>query len=195
MYTSVNWASIGSGNGLAPSRQQAITWTKADLLSIGSLGTNFSENWIEILTFSLRKMRLNMSSAKWSPCCPGEDELIRLLEINFSESKYIQPFSFKKMRLKILSVKCWPFCLSLNELMVWCSTGDLNIISRKPLKSIWHKNMHLPWQLGNHVMLKIMTDMNHYHASKIITIISSADLDHQGPLLLTWNNFNSSMDK
>ena len=35
-----------SGNGVSPARHQAITWTKADLLSIGSLSTNFSEVWI-----------------------------------------------------------------------------------------------------------------------------------------------------
>ena len=40
---SMNWISIGSGNGLSPLRCQAITWTNAGLLSIGLLGTNFSE--------------------------------------------------------------------------------------------------------------------------------------------------------
>ena len=43
LYASVNWVSIGSGNGLSPVRRQAITWTNAKLLSIGLLGTNFSE--------------------------------------------------------------------------------------------------------------------------------------------------------
>ena len=74
--TSVNWVSIGSGNGFAPSRQQAVTWTNADLLSTGPLGTNFSENLIEILTFSFKKMSLKMSSAKWQPFCPWRDKLI-----------------------------------------------------------------------------------------------------------------------
>ena len=30
-----NWVSIGSDNGLAPVRRQAITWANAELLSIG----------------------------------------------------------------------------------------------------------------------------------------------------------------
>ena len=60
----MNWVNIGSGNGLSPVRRQAITWTNADLLSIGPLGTNFREIWIEILTFWLKKMRLKMTSAK-----------------------------------------------------------------------------------------------------------------------------------
>ena len=57
---------IGSDNGLSPERRQAIIWTNAGILLIGPLGTNFSEIVIEIQTFSLKKIRLKMSSAK---CC------------------------------------------------------------------------------------------------------------------------------
>ena len=52
-------AIIGSDNGLAP------TWTNAGILLIGTLGTNFRENWGEIQTFSFEKMYLNMSSGKY----------------------------------------------------------------------------------------------------------------------------------
>ena len=62
---------IGSDNGLSPDRRQAIIWTNAGLLLIGPLGTNFSEIWIEILTFSFKKMRLKVSSAKRRPFCLG----------------------------------------------------------------------------------------------------------------------------
>ena len=58
--------SIGSDNGLSPERRQAIIWTNAEILLIGPLGTNFSEILIEIQIFSLKKIRLKMSSAK---CC------------------------------------------------------------------------------------------------------------------------------
>ena len=54
-------AIIGSDNGLSPGRRQAVICTNAGMLLIGPLGTNFSE----IQTFSLKKMRLNMSSAKY----------------------------------------------------------------------------------------------------------------------------------
>ena len=37
---------------------QAITWTNADILSIGPFGTNFGEISIKIQAFSLKKMRL-----------------------------------------------------------------------------------------------------------------------------------------
>ena len=46
---------IGSDNGLSPGRRQAIIWTNAGILLIGSLGTNFSEILVGIQTFSFRK--------------------------------------------------------------------------------------------------------------------------------------------
>ena len=52
----MNWVIIGSGNGLSPVRCQAIIWSNAGLLSIGLLGTHFSEcirkclpNWRQFL--------------------------------------------------------------------------------------------------------------------------------------------------
>ena len=69
---------IGSDNGLSPGRRQAIIWTNAVILLIGPLGTNFSEILIEIRTFSFKKMRLKVSSAKWRPFCLGLNVLIQL---------------------------------------------------------------------------------------------------------------------
>ena len=62
---------IASDNGLSPARHQAIVSTSAGILLIGPLGTNFSEISIEIITFSFKKMRLKVSSAKWRPFCLG----------------------------------------------------------------------------------------------------------------------------
>ena len=62
---------IGSDNGLSPDRRQAIIWTNDGILLIRPLGTNFSEISIEILTFSFKKMRMKVSSAKWRPFCLG----------------------------------------------------------------------------------------------------------------------------
>ena len=70
--------SIGSDNGLSPIRRQAIIWNNAGILSIGPLGTNFSEILIKIQNLSFTKMHLKGSSAKWQPFCPGEDELMTL---------------------------------------------------------------------------------------------------------------------
>ena len=42
IYASVNYAIIGSDNGLSPGRRQAIIWTNAGILLIGSLGERTS---------------------------------------------------------------------------------------------------------------------------------------------------------
>ena len=62
---------IGSDNGLSPGRHQAIFWTNAGIMFIGSLGTNSSEILSEIYTFSFKKMHLKMSSGKFRPFCLG----------------------------------------------------------------------------------------------------------------------------
>ena len=54
-------SSIGSNNGLAPGQCQAIIWTNAVMLLIGTLRTNFSEILSKISKFSFMKMRLKMS--------------------------------------------------------------------------------------------------------------------------------------
>ena len=56
---------IVSDNVLVPGQQQAIIWTCAGILLIRMLGTNFSKILCEIHTFSMTKMHLKMSSAKW----------------------------------------------------------------------------------------------------------------------------------
>ena len=68
---------IGSDNGLSPGQRQAIIWTKAGILLIGPLGTNFREILFAIQKFSLRKKRLKMSSAKRQPFCLGLNVLMQ----------------------------------------------------------------------------------------------------------------------
>ena len=75
---------IGSDNGLSPDQRQAIIWTNAGLLSIGPLGTNFSEILIEILTFSFKKMRLKVSFVKWRPFCIGLNVLTDMCSFEVS---------------------------------------------------------------------------------------------------------------
>ena len=68
---------IVSDNGFSPGRHQATIWTNDGVLSIATLGTNFSEILSEIHTFSFKKMHLKMSSAKWRPFCLGLNVLIK----------------------------------------------------------------------------------------------------------------------
>ena len=62
---------IDSDNGLSPGRRQAIIWSNAGILSIRTLGRNFSEDLSEFHTFPFTKMYLKMSSVKWRTFCLG----------------------------------------------------------------------------------------------------------------------------
>ena len=77
-----NLTITGPDNGLSPGQRQAIIWTNTGILLIGPLGTNFSEILIEINTFSSKKMRLKMLSAKWRPLCLGLNELRKVSHWN-----------------------------------------------------------------------------------------------------------------
>ena len=79
IYLSMNWDGIGSGYGLSPVQHQAITWTNAALLSVGHLGTNFSEIWIVILSFSVKKIHLKMFPGS-QPSCLSLNVLIKIPE-------------------------------------------------------------------------------------------------------------------
>ena len=67
---------IDSDNGLSPERHQAIIWTNAGILLIGTSGTNFSETLSEIHTFSFKKVHWKTSFARWRPFCLGLNVLI-----------------------------------------------------------------------------------------------------------------------
>ena len=69
-----NLTIIGLDNGLSLGRPQAIIPNNAWILLIRPLGTNFSENLIEIHAFSFKKMHLKLSCAKWWPFWPGLNE-------------------------------------------------------------------------------------------------------------------------
>ena len=84
-----NLTIIGPDNGLSPGRRQAIIRTNAGILLIGPLGTNFSENLIEILIFSFTKMRLKVSSAKWRPFSLSLNALINYERYGLQENHII----------------------------------------------------------------------------------------------------------
>ena len=75
---------IGSDNGLSPDRRQAIIWTSAGILLIGTLGTKFNEILIEIQIFSFKNIHLKMSSGKWRPFCLGLNVLISTVTHNIT---------------------------------------------------------------------------------------------------------------
>ena len=70
---------LGYDNGLSPGQCQAIISTNNEILFIWSLGKNFSAIVIELQPFSIKKMHIKMSSAKWRPFCLGLNVLTRCL--------------------------------------------------------------------------------------------------------------------
>ena len=61
---------IGSDYGLSPGRRQAISWTSAGILLIGTSGTNFSRN----SHIFIQENAFKTSSAEWRLFCPREDD-------------------------------------------------------------------------------------------------------------------------
>ena len=85
IYASMKWISIDSGNGLSPSRRQAITWTNAPILLIGPLGANFQFKY----SSPLKKIHLKISSAKWRPFCPMDMSWVSGRVTNCKPSAYV----------------------------------------------------------------------------------------------------------
>ena len=94
---------IGSDNGLSPGRRHAIIWTNTGILFIEPLGTNFSDIFIEIYTFSLKKMHLKMSSGKWlfrirlnvlTPCVTSNTHIQSYTDVNKPICHKYQVYTF-----------------------------------------------------------------------------------------------------
>ena len=77
IYASVNWVSIGSDTGTSPGWRRASIWTNADISLIRLHGTYFNEILFEIQILSFKKMRLNISSAKWRQFRRGRGDELR----------------------------------------------------------------------------------------------------------------------
>ena len=80
----VQLITICSDHVLSPGRLQAIVWTNAGILLIWTSRANFSEILSEIHTFSLHKMHLKMSSAKWRQFCL----VLNVIEIRYTKYRY-----------------------------------------------------------------------------------------------------------
>ena len=112
---------IGSDNGLSPGRRQAIIWANAAILLIWHLGINFSEILIEINTFSLKKMHLKLSSAKWRLFRLGLNELRlmssvpkkadKLISLSLSRQVISHDRQNKHHFVKTVTDKCYNWCV------------------------------------------------------------------------------------
>ena len=112
IQVSVNWAIIGSGNGLSPIQHQAIIWISTELWLIGSSETTFSEILIKIQQFSFKKVYLKMLSAKWHPLCLDRNMLTLHMQItyisNYSEYFFTDHGIYSKWSLKDYDLRIDP---------------------------------------------------------------------------------------
>ena len=101
-----NKVSIGSGNGLAPYRCQAITWTNVDpahWCHIALLGDNELTQWGLVLHKGRRSSLVKVNDK------PSVELIYNLLNLQEQTSvKLIYKISFKTMNLKMLFAKRWP---------------------------------------------------------------------------------------
>ena len=116
---------IGSDNVLSPGRHQAIIRTNAGILLIGPLGTNFREMLIKTLTFSLKKTRLKVSSAKWRPFCLGLNVLKHLFlhsywNFQWNLFQMVQFICHHWLLNKRLSKQSWGWLFKTLSRPLWC---------------------------------------------------------------------------
>ena len=107
--------------------------TNAALLLFGRVGTNFSENLMEIQISSFKNLRLKVSSAKWPPFCSERDEL-RASFSKYQQSWIVSPHWSKHisaLHCHHMSVMASKFMDSLNI----CSKGD-KILSEPMMVSL-----------------------------------------------------------
>ena len=149
-----NLPNIGQDNGLSPGWRLAIIWTNTEILLIWTLATNFSEILSEINTFSFKKMRLNMSSAKSRPFCLGPN----VLKGVWSNIKHRSPLLSHKRQKAVQDiweihykkyVNCLVFLWANTKFLIsyWIILPSLGKHALVPntKKSILNKSMNKTW--------------------------------------------------
>ena len=160
---------IGSDNGVSPGRRQAIIWTNAGILLIGSFGTNSSEISIAIYTFSFKEMHFKMSSAIWRPSCLDLNELIRrpsvkatvnLHQINthidqdcadlqINADELVRKLCKNKLYYGILFCGKWQALMIYHDL--WNDVFFKNILERVVLRGI--RQLERVWTVCDTIMI------------------------------------------
>ena len=111
-------AIIDSDNGLFPGRCQAIIWTNAGMLLIGSWGPNFSQLLIKMYTFPFKKMHLKMSSVKWQPFCLILNVLINTLT-NWDGVQERQPIKMNTPPARVSNINYRHPEIGLEQSLFW----------------------------------------------------------------------------
>ena len=120
---------IGSDHGLSPGPCQAIIWTNAGILLIRTLGTNFSEILGKFHSFSFKKMRLKISSAKG-----------RLFSLELNELECVNIYATPKFTALIELArfsKILDISVKLQVLFVWISLCAFVYYGHIQWKTYW----------------------------------------------------------
>ena len=126
-----NLTIVGTYNGLSPTRQQAIIWTNAGLLSIGPLRINFSEIFIKIQNLSFTKIHLEISSAKWQPLCRVGNIGKR---IHFSLRVYLDHIIVHSCREPWIDNVCFKVMFTTFSVTISCCLATSSgLVTRVPL--------------------------------------------------------------
>ena len=171
---------LGSDNGLLPGRRQAIIWTNAGILLIGHLGTNFSEIFIGIQTFSFTKMHLKMSSAKWRPFCLGLNVLTNHNETQESTKRIHNVWGVLYVQWKLCIPKtlmdwhlgemhwhmgniCTDILILINILILGWSWPSIFVVNNILTLGIWRSSIsHLP---GCFMFLDLLSEYRIQHGA------------------------------
>ena len=124
---------IGSDSGLSPDRRQAIMWTHAGILLSGPKGTSFNELFIQIHTFSFKKIHFKMSSEKWRPFC---------LDLNV--------FTVLVQHPPGQHLRYWDGTRGTDKWIAWC-LGKINDYGHSTRSSCWHLCYLLEAPLGRYL--------------------------------------------
>ena len=148
----------GSDNGLSPGRRQAIIWTNAGILLTGPLGTNFSENFIEILKFSFTKMRLK------SVVCEIAAILSRpqCVKITLRAVVIYITWIHWKAIIQLLQNKAQQNCVSM--LWIWCIKNPRAKVSFVSLLTT--ENQKPPWCQLSHQRRHCRSPNNNFQCHK-----------------------------
>ena len=186
----MNQVSIGSDNGVLPIRGQAIIWTSAGLLSIGPLGTNFSEILTKIQNFSFTKMHMKICE-KAVILSRERDKLRNIFRFESKLDNWAQLFHFTTSTLNI----------DINTLIVW------NLVTIE--NSLWPYLPKFPqckptdlWQIGKHMTtikqlrcwnsLSNLTIYNGFHTgASLLQLKDKWFTWHQGTRTDGWRNGGS----
>ena len=132
---------IGSDNGLSPGRCQAIIWTNAGILLIGTLRTNFSEILSKIHTFSFKKNAFEngvweMASILSRPQCVNSSRPSDYQSMNKAtiDSDNHNGLSFADHDLEMQRARSSAaMILTKFACLVWCCKGLMVILQNLPL--------------------------------------------------------------